>query len=241
MPWTQLKQRLVSWLFSLKGSSNQLQVESSENLEAKATYLDAMDAIADHTNSTDLKATINEMRRANGIPVRDDNGNISLSAGPVNYDLPVGLENIGNTCYLNSLLQYLFTVKPVRDIALNYEAFKLELDDEHIKARLLGGNKMQMDRGEAVVAQACMWKPAQLVSVVTNMTSCPRALGPVYKPIEIGPGSNSPLPKTCECRSPVHPHAPQRPKADGHIYTTQASAAASSAFARPSRKHDGRC
>lgn len=74
---------------------------------------------------------------------------------PVNYALPVGLHNIGNTCYLNSLLQYLFTVKPVREIVLNYDNVKLALDDESIKARLLGGNKMQMDRGEAVVAQAC--------------------------------------------------------------------------------------
>lgn len=70
-------------------------------------------------------------------------------------DLPVGLNNIGNTCYLNSLLQYLFTVKVVRDVVLNYNDFKLEIDDDAIKNRKLGGNKMQMDRGEAVVAQAC--------------------------------------------------------------------------------------
>lgn len=92
-----------------------------------------------------------ELRQENGIygvKVQDDNT-------PVNYGLPVGLHNIGNTCYLNSLLQYLFTVKPIRDIVLNYDDVRLALTDESIKARLLGGNKMQMDRGEAVVAQAC--------------------------------------------------------------------------------------
>ncbi|KAI5467105.1 hypothetical protein BGZ63DRAFT_410176 [Mariannaea sp. PMI_226] len=130
-------------------------VESSKSKEAKITYLDAMEAIADHTNATDLKWTINEMRQQNGIPIPDGNaGSSSHISRSVNYELPVGLENIGNTCYLNSLLQYLFTVKPVREIALNYESFKLDLNDESIKARLLGGNKMQMDRGEAVVAQA---------------------------------------------------------------------------------------
>ncbi|KAK7423213.1 ubiquitin-specific protease ubp2 [Neonectria magnoliae] len=131
-----------------------VKVEASKSKEEKATYLDAMEAIADHTNSTDLKWTINEIRQQNGITVPNGSGNISGPDRPVNYELPVGLENIGNTCYLNSLLQYLFTVKPVRDIALNYESFKLDLNDDSIKARLLGGNKMQMDRGEAVVAQA---------------------------------------------------------------------------------------
>lgn len=72
----------------------------------------------------------------------------------VDFGLPVGLTNIGNTCYLNSLLQYLLTVKPIRDIVLNYQDIKLDLTDEAISSRRLGGNKMEMDRGEAVVAQA---------------------------------------------------------------------------------------
>lgn len=137
-----------------------------------------MEAIADHTNSIDLKWTVNEMRQQNGIAVSGGSGNLPTQDRPVNYDLPVGLENIGNTCYLNSLLQYLFTVKPVRDIALNYESFKLDLNDESIKARLLGGNKMQMDRGEAVVAQACKdnFMPISFESKLTQ-NSCTRAFG----------------------------------------------------------------
>lgn len=46
-------------------------------------------------------------------------------------------------------------MKPIRDIVFNYDSLRLELNDENIQARRLGGNKMQMDRGEAVVAQAC--------------------------------------------------------------------------------------
>ena len=114
-----------------------------------------MEKIAEHTNSTGLKSTVSELREMHGIAVPDGSNATGASAQAANFDLPVGLENIGNTCYLNSLLQYLFTVKPVRDVVINYDKFKLELTDEKIRERLLGGNKMQLDRGEAVVAQAC--------------------------------------------------------------------------------------
>jgi ubiquitin carboxyl-terminal hydrolase 25/28 len=83
-------------------------------------------------------------------------GDMPLPEEPLgDQTLPVGLNNIGNTCYLNSLLQYLYTVRAVREIVTNYDAFKLDLSDDSIQKRRLGGNKMEMDRGEAVVAQAC--------------------------------------------------------------------------------------
>lgn len=116
-------------------------------------YLDALEAIADHTYSPALKQAALELRQENGM-FTFKNNSIDESK-PVNLATPVGLHNIGNTCYLNSLLQYLFTVRPVRDIVFNYDKVRLALTDESISSRLLGGNKMQMDRGEAIVAQAC--------------------------------------------------------------------------------------
>jgi ubiquitin carboxyl-terminal hydrolase 25 len=113
-------------------------------------YLSALDALADHLGDGALKqAAIDLRQQLEALGLDDDNGS------PVNYAIPVGLNNIGNTCYLNSLLQYLFTVKAVRDVVLNYDDYKMELTDDNIAQRKLGGNKMQMDRGEAVVAHAC--------------------------------------------------------------------------------------
>ncbi len=37
---------------------------------------------------------------------------------------PVGLISLGNTCYLNSLLQYYFSIKPLRDIILDYGQYR---------------------------------------------------------------------------------------------------------------------
>ncbi|UKZ76283.1 hypothetical protein TrVFT333_003984 [Trichoderma virens FT-333] len=122
--------------------------------EAKNLYLDALDSIAERTASPSIKQAVMELRFDQGFSNPDlDVGN-SNEPRATNLDLPVGLHNIGNTCYLNSLLQYLFTVKPIRDIVFNYDSLRLDLNDESIQERRLGGNKMHMDRGEAVVAQA---------------------------------------------------------------------------------------
>lgn len=136
-----------------------------------------MEKIAEYTNSTDLKNIAAEWRQQNDIAA----SNLIIPSTPAqaaDYDLPVGLENIGNTCYLNSLLQYLFTVKPVREIAVNYNDYKLELTDEEIEGRLLGGNKMRMKREEAVVAQACecsLFREPLLSESLANHKKLPRS------------------------------------------------------------------
>ncbi|WVQ72603.1 hypothetical protein IAR50_002161 [Cryptococcus sp. DSM 104548] len=43
---------------------------------------------------------------------------------PARRDIPVGLQNIGNTCYLNSILQYLYSIKPLREAVMEFEQDK---------------------------------------------------------------------------------------------------------------------
>jgi hypothetical protein len=74
---------------------------------------------------------------------------------PVRMDLPVGLENLRNTCYLNSILQYFFTVRPVRDLILNIDSYKMEATEENLKNRRIGTHLMDLDAGDAFVAQNC--------------------------------------------------------------------------------------
>ncbi|KAI1413465.1 cysteine proteinase [Hypoxylon sp. FL1857] len=66
---------------------------------------------------------------------------------------PPGLKNIGNTCYLNSLLQYFYNVKVIRDLVLNFDDVKLELDEETLGRRRTGGNGTSVNLEEAIVAR----------------------------------------------------------------------------------------
>ena len=55
---------------------------------------------------------------------------------------PVALNNIGNTCYLNSLLQFYFSVKPFRDLVLNIDEYKTPIESEAIKSKRVGGRNV---------------------------------------------------------------------------------------------------
>lgn len=70
-----------------------------------------------------------------------------LASGKIDSSLlpaenwPAGLDNIGNTCYLNSLLQYYFCIKPLRDMILAFDERKI--DQTKQKNRKIGGRKVE--------------------------------------------------------------------------------------------------
>lgn len=69
-------------------------------------------------------------------------------------DWPVGIENIGNTCYLNSLLQFYFTIKPLRELVLDINKFKMPVDEESLKTKRVGSrnvSKKEVDRAQRFV------------------------------------------------------------------------------------------
>lgn len=74
-----------------------------------------------------------------------------LERGPVTN--PVGLENIGNTCYLNSILQYLYTVQPIRMLVDTYAENRL--DDVDIDKRRIGGSKSKVQPVDLIIGQHC--------------------------------------------------------------------------------------
>lgn len=67
---------------------------------------------------------------------------------------PVGLDNIGNTCYLNSILQFLFTIKPLRELILDFDKHAMPLDPEQIAKKKVGNRSISQQ--EILRSQKCM-------------------------------------------------------------------------------------
>lgn len=68
-------------------------------------------------------------------------------------DEPVGLENIGNTCYLNSLLQALFTLITFRHVVLDFDEYKMSLEPKNMESKRVGQRKVSLK--EVQTAQKC--------------------------------------------------------------------------------------
>ncbi|ANB14284.1 Ubp2p [Sugiyamaella lignohabitans] len=76
-------------------------------------------------------------------------GNASAAAVPDESDAhggiwPVGLNNIGNTCYLNSLLQYYFTINPLREAVRTFveSPNKENLASINLEKKKVGGRNV---------------------------------------------------------------------------------------------------
>jgi ubiquitin carboxyl-terminal hydrolase 25 len=110
---------------------------------SKASFTDALRTIAASRNSDFLRAKI-------------DNPNAPILAEKGTEDQPVGLDNIGNTCYLNSLLQYYYTVKAVRDVVMNFSEYRMVLNTENMLKKRVGGRAV--GRTEIIKAQKCKYR-----------------------------------------------------------------------------------
>ena len=123
-----------------------------QDAPGRATELnEALSIIAESRNSDRLRYTVSSLS-GNAVHI----GPSSNGYGAFNLSItePRGLNNIGNTCYLNSLLQYLFTIKPVRDMVEHFDDYKQVLPSEQEPFSKKVAD-MHVDRAGVERTQAC--------------------------------------------------------------------------------------
>ena len=101
------------------GLSHQVAIQDAP--ERATEFNNALSVIAEHRHSQHLRYQL--------VSSTSPEAKSSTKTGS-NQSEPRGLNNIGNTCYLNSLLQYLFTVEPVREMIENFNEYRQMLPDD---------------------------------------------------------------------------------------------------------------
>ncbi|KAF2868909.1 hypothetical protein BDV95DRAFT_106347 [Massariosphaeria phaeospora] len=100
---------------------NQLDLQAADNPESSAKYEQAFQLV-----QQDQAQNYNNYSNDTSAP---------YSTRHPLQTWPVGCKNIGNTCYLNSVLQFLFTVKPLREMVLNCDTHLQETTPEALSAK----------------------------------------------------------------------------------------------------------
>ncbi|KAI0903734.1 hypothetical protein F4823DRAFT_629162 [Ustulina deusta] len=150
------------------------QVDRRKVIEALEVLSDLKLQQDKHAEAQSLKETADFLRETgNAATSLPDNSKAEqlLTADPaIPFTTPPGLKNIGNTCYLNSLLQYFYNVKPVRDMVLGYDQIQLGLDDTSVSNRRTGGNGTRVTLEEAIVARQFVEELRRLFSELQTTT-----------------------------------------------------------------------
>ena len=120
-------------------SAYDLAVQDQPSQEAELKR--ALTAIAKDRNSTTLRNYLNTS---------------TTKADHKLSEWPVGLDNIGNTCYLNSLLQFYFTIKPLRELVLNFDDYKVDFETSAFEKKQVGSrnvSKREVERAQKFVLE----------------------------------------------------------------------------------------
>lgn len=111
-------------------------------------------APSDSTEKLQKAYLMIEKDQAQNLNNRSNQSEVRRNSYPLET-WPVGLRNIGNTCYLNSVLQFLFTIKPLRELVLNYDQYRQEASPDALSGKKVGRAAVTVDRVE--IAQKCQY------------------------------------------------------------------------------------
>lgn len=142
--------------WTLESIALNTQVSINEGMDLKLAIM-ALEVISEHRPVDDktregFESILAQLRSQLDVPPRvsPEDGKTG-NQDSVALDLPPGLANLRNTCYLNSILQYFYSVKAVRNLVLGLERPSLEPTEQHLQALLSGTDSSQLETGRAFV------------------------------------------------------------------------------------------
>lgn len=129
--------------------------------------------VAFHQIVAELESSRNPSSSGPSDPLGSSGKDVGATGGHgrvVDMDLPIGLANLRNTCYLNSILQYFYSVNAVRDLASKSDLPVLEPTEENLRNLLhrnaRDGNSASqpgLETGRAFVGHECGFSPWHLI------------------------------------------------------------------------------
>ena len=122
---------LNNWLLTGSGEGSEMSVEEALRLLGVSEPLNSLDpeTLDLMLQQAESDSPSEQIRRAIKT-IRDAMaGGITAPQPQSSADWPVGLISHGNTCYLNSILQYYFSIEPFRNIVLHYDEYKRDLKE----------------------------------------------------------------------------------------------------------------
>jgi len=124
-------------------------VNSVDDTLWPAIFSNARESKAGQQTERAIAAIQKALEGKTGMPSR----NTDVEHAPETW--PVGLTSHGNTCYLNSLLQYYFSIKPIRDIVLNYHMHRMEITSKtpSMKPKPERVGQLEMSKQEIIGGQ----------------------------------------------------------------------------------------
>jgi ubiquitin carboxyl-terminal hydrolase 25/28 len=105
----------------------------------------------DSTASADRKEKANKYFEL----LKDLDNNSAPTKVPANYEMPVGLVNTRNYCYLHSLLQFFYSIRTFRETVVNFQDFAQAIEEtDEIELGKLAGTavtKLHVEDGHQLV------------------------------------------------------------------------------------------
>lgn len=136
----------------------QYEMNSKDQPGRSAELREALEVVAQSRNNEELNNYIRYLpltiQQSSDLPLHE----------------PRGLNNIGNTCYLASLLQYIYTIQPIRELVRNIDQYAQVLEPGVVMEKKVDDSTIS--KAQVRRALSCESAPDAQICVLYSSHSC---------------------------------------------------------------------